>query len=144
MDAEKNTKAKGARLVAALMAHDTLKDAAEAAGIPYGTARRLMRDPDVVNALAELRQEAAREAVLEAATLARLARETLPQVMEDAGASTHARVRAAEAALAYARAIDDLFDIDARLAALEADKDEREHADDHYPPSGLSGGWPHK
>lgn len=142
MNATKNERQE--RLIAALLTADTLKEAAKEAEVPYETARRYLRDPAVVEALAERRQEAAREAVLEAATLARLARETLRQVMEDETASTHARVRAAEAALAYARAIDDLFDIDARLAALEAERDERnrEQRDEHESSyRGLSGGW---
>lgn len=125
-----NKTARQERLIAALLTADTLKQAAQQADVPYETARRYLRDPAVVEALTERRQEVAREAVLEAASLAQLARETLRQVMQDERASTHARVRAAEAALAYARAIDDLFDVDARLATLEAEaeaqRDERD------------------
>lgn len=114
------TAEKSDRLVRALLEADTLKDAAAAAAIPYRTARRMMQQPDVQQALAEMRQDAAREAVLEAATLARLARETLRQVMDDLTAPPHARVRAAEAALGYEKAVAELFDVHQRLEALEA------------------------
>lgn len=113
-------KTRADRLVKTLLEADTLKGAAEAAGIPYRTARRMMQDPDVQQALADVRQEAARESVLEAAALARLARETLRQVMDDLTAPPHARVRAAEAALAYEKAVAELFDIHHRLEAIEA------------------------
>lgn len=107
------------RLLEALLTHDTLKEAASAAEVPYQTAKRWLRDADMVAALTERRELAARESVLEAASLAQLARDTLRAIMADENAPAHARVRAATAALEYDRTISDLFDIDARLAALE-------------------------
>lgn len=107
-------------LLLALLESPTIKQAAAKAGMGYATARRLLADEDVQSKLRAMREEALREAVDEAMAMARLARETLAEAMADTGASLSVRVRAAEAALAYAQRMMEMYELATRIDAIES------------------------
>lgn len=127
------------RLLAALLTANSLKDAAAAADVPYDTARRWMRDPDFQAVLADLRRDAADAAVLEALRLAELARATLADILADEHAAAYVRVRAAEVVLTYERAVSDLYDLNERLAAIEARLAEHDTPNQPTYPAGPNG-----
>jgi hypothetical protein len=128
------------RLISALMTARSLKEAAEQADISYSTAKRIMATPEATARLAEMRQEMAKDALLEATQLARLARETLTAVMQDPRTPAYAKVQAASVALQYDKTINDLFAINERLAAIETRLDESEQDSPNQPSGPYRGG----
>lgn len=107
-------------LLLALLDTPTIRQAAMKAGMGYATARRLLADEDVQAKLRAMREEALREALDEAMAMARLARETLAEAMQASDAPLSVRVRAAEAALAYAQRMMELYSLAERIDAIEA------------------------
>lgn len=113
MDARKD------RLLGAMLTANSLKEAAQASGIPYEACRKWLRDPEFQLALTDARQATLKETLIEVEALARLARETLRAIMEDTSAPAYSRVQACTAALAHADKVMQMADIEERLAAIE-------------------------
>jgi hypothetical protein len=89
------------QFIAAMMSHGTLEAAAAAAEIAASTARRWMKDPDVIRRFAEARRDAMNRAILRLQEAASGAVDGLCQVQKE-GESESARVSAARCILEQA------------------------------------------
>lgn len=107
------------KFLTALVAHPTVRAAAQAAGIAETTAWRYMQEPDFRAAVAERT-----DAVLAQTTSALVedmnaARQVLRDVMKDKAETSSVRVRAATAVLDAGLRMAELLALAQRVAALE-------------------------
>jgi hypothetical protein len=108
-----------AALLTGLLAGQTLSEAARSARIAPNTARRILEQPRVRQALAAARGRAIEEAVTVLASQATRAAQALVELAEHA---TQEQVKLAAATRVVELALKgrDLLDVEERLAALEA------------------------
>ncbi len=116
------------RAVLAVLSHPTLPEAAKAVGVATRTLLRWMQRPDFQEALRTARREALRHALGQLQTAMGEAVETLREVMRDPEAAPGARVSAARTVLESALRAVEVDELDARLAALEAELTRRSAA----------------
>jgi len=119
MTASDRLSAKKARFLAALFTTSSIRDAAGECGISETSAYRYLADGDFQTAL-----DSRLAALLDGASAAlasdlETARDTLRQIMGDAGASPRARVAAAGKALDAAVRLIELRSFEKRLTAIE-------------------------
>lgn len=116
----KGPKQKREVFIAALLAHPTVIQAAKACGISESTATRWLQEPQFKQRYAEARQQVLREALhyLEGTMLAAVA--TLRQVMLDANTKPSNKIQAARTILELGLRSHELYEIEERIAALEA------------------------
>lgn len=95
-----------AELIAAVVAGASLAEAAKVAGMSVSTAQRRLRDPDVANQIALLRQQLAMEAVARLQSLRSKALDFLEVILEDPEVPTAVGLRASEMALRHASSSD--------------------------------------
>jgi hypothetical protein len=107
------------QLIAALLAHATVEQAAAAVGIAKWTAWKWMRDPDFQRAYQGARTETLRQATAQLRAAATKAVKALADICEG-GQMEAARVSAARAILESAFRAHELEDLAARIAALES------------------------
>ena len=107
-------------LISALLTAPTLADAAHTAGIGEVTAWRWLKEADFQAAYREARRAVVQQAITQVQRATGEAVETLRSVMQDAEAPASAKVSAAKAILETAVKAVELEDLEARLAALEA------------------------
>lgn len=107
------------KLLAALLASRTKKEAAIMAGISDRTMRSYFEDPEFCRRYREAFAEVVQNATRRAQQLLEPALSTLQTIMEDEEIPAQARVNAAKIALDYAVRLTDQNDLAERLAALE-------------------------
>jgi hypothetical protein len=106
------------QFVAAMMSHRTVESAAASVGIAASSAHRWLKDPVVIQRLAEARRDAMNRAIARLQEAASEAVECLCQVQRD-GDSESARVSAAKTILELSLRAADLEDVLGRLDSLE-------------------------
>jgi hypothetical protein len=107
--------------ISALLLQPTLGDAATAIGVDERTLRRWLREHAPFQAAyREARRQVVQHAVVQVQHAAATAVHTLLAVMQDANAPASARVSAAKAILETAVKAVEVEDLEARIAALEA------------------------
>jgi hypothetical protein len=104
--------------VAALLAGETIIEAARTAKMSESSARRLVAEPRVKQALADARGQMIAEAVTILSAQASMAAGVLADLAEH-GSQEHVRLAAATRVLELTLKGRDLLDIEQRLAALE-------------------------
>jgi len=112
-------------LISALLLAPTLADAAHTTGIGEVTAWRWLKEPTFQGAYREARRAVVTQAIAQVQRATGEAVETLRSVMQDKDAPASAKVSAAKAILDTAIKAVELEDLEARIAALEAQSQER-------------------
>src|SRR5438309_538116 len=108
-----------AALLVAIVAGETLKAAATAAGLSERTARRRLAEPAFQQQLADARAATTRRVVDRLSSASEQAVVRLVRLMDQA-MSEHVQLSAARAILELAADGRQLVDLEARIAALEA------------------------
>ncbi len=108
------------RAISALLACQSIEQAAKQAGISPRTLHRWLTDPDFQAALTEAEGAAIAEATRRLVGLSDAAITTVASLMLDKGASPTVRLRAATSVLDYLLRLRELANVEERLAALEA------------------------
>jgi hypothetical protein len=130
-DGRKNRKLE--QFVENLLSAPTVESAARSAGLSARTAWRRMRDPAVVQRLAEARRQSMQHAMMRLQAAASAAVACLCAVQQDAE-SESAKVSAARTILEMALRAAEIGDIEERLTRLEQlVKNNRKGPDDHQP-----------
>jgi hypothetical protein len=125
--------------ITALLSNDSVESASKAAGIAASTGWRWMKDPAVVTALREARQNAVERAMARLQQAMSGAVDCLCQVQSE-GESESARVSAARTVLEQALRSVELQDIQQRIDKLEAIVKSRKGAgNDNQPNHAASG-----
>ena len=106
--------------ISALLTTPTLADAAHTVGIGEVTAWRWLKEPTVQTAYREVRRAVVTQAIAQVQRATGEAVETLRAVMQDPEAPASAKVSAARTILETAVKAVELEDLEARIAALEA------------------------
>ena len=125
----------------AMLAQPSLEAAASAAGIGRATAHRWMRDPVVVQRLAEARRDVLKRVMTRLQQAAGKAVDCLCEIQQD-GESESARVSAARCILEQTMRAAELQDLEERIAKLEAAAKSRWKGwgnDQHIAPGGEAG-----
>lgn len=107
------------RFIAALIAHRTIGEACEAAGIGERTGYRYLSNPAVRYALSEAQTQELGQITRKAVAAMTEALETLVGIAKDVAAPASARVSAARAILENALRFHEAVDLAERVAALE-------------------------
>jgi len=110
-------------LISALLLAPTLADAAHTAGIGEVTAWRWLKLEAFQTAYREARRQCVQQAIVQVQHATGEAVATLRAIMQDANAPASARVSAAKTVLDTAVKAVELEDLEARIAALEAQGD---------------------
>ena len=105
--------------VRALLTEKDTRSAAKAAGISERTAYRWVQDPAIQAALLNAEGAALEQVTRGLLRLARGAVDTLEEAMDDTGARTSARVRAADIVLQRLLQLRELVTLEERISALE-------------------------
>jgi len=108
------------RAIASLLAHATIKEAAEACGASERSVRRWLTLPAFADALGVARREAFGLAVGRLQAIACEAVDVLYRVMRDSESPPATRVAAARSILEFAREGLELDDLQRRLGEIEA------------------------
>ena len=108
------------QLVAALLAGNSVVDAAALVGCGERTARRWLILPPVQRALHEARKEIVDQTVTQTITNLGKAMSTLLQVMEDVEAPHATRVRAAQIIYEHGLNLAGLSEVESRITEIEA------------------------
>jgi transposase-like protein len=108
------------RAIAVLLVAPSVTAAAQQIGVNENTLLRWLRDVAFGAAYREARRAVVQHAIIQVQHAAGEAVETLRSVMQDAGAPASARVSAAKAILETAVKAVEVEDLEARIAALEA------------------------
>ena len=106
--------------ISALLTCPTLLAAAQQCGLAEVTLHRWLKDTAFQTAYREARRAVVQQAITQVQRATGEAVETLRNVMQDADAPASARVSAAKAILETAVKAVELEDLEARIAALEA------------------------
>jgi hypothetical protein len=114
-----NLTPKQGQALVALLHQPTIKQAAEAAGVPERTLYDWMHLPEFRRAYREARHESFSHAVTLTQQYASLAVNTLGKVMLDPAAQHSAKVSAATAMLRFGREALELEDLHGRVSAIE-------------------------
>ncbi|HST19787.1 MAG TPA: hypothetical protein VLR90_01610 [Blastocatellia bacterium] len=112
--------AKQEKAIAALIAEQTIRDAAAKSGITEQTLFRWLKDESFNAEYMRARRDAVQQAVARMQSATGEAVETLRAVMNDSNAKGSERVSAAKAIIDFAYKGIDLEDFAARLSAIEA------------------------
>jgi len=112
--------AKQEKAIAALIAEQTIRDAAARSGITEQTLFRWLKDKNFNAEYMRARRDAVQQAVARMQSATCEAVETLRAVMNDCKARGSERVSAAKAIIDFAYKGIDLEDFAARLSAIEA------------------------
>ncbi len=107
------------KALAALLAHATKKEAAEAAGIDPRTMRRYFDDADFQRAYKEAFGGMVEDATRQAQQSIAPALSTLREIVESEEENAQARISAARSILEYAVKLGEQLDVLDRLTALE-------------------------
>jgi hypothetical protein len=110
-------------LISALLNEDTIDAAAKTVGIGVMTAYRWLKDPDFRAVYREARREVVEHAITHVQQATGEAVQTLRDIMADVVAPASARVSASRTMLELAIKVVEVQDLDARIAALEAQKE---------------------
>ena len=105
--------------VSALIAHPTMKDAAQAAGVGETTLWRWLQLPEFERAYRQVRRETVKHAIVKLQSAAGQAVDVLTEIMNDQSAVVFARLAAAKAVLEISFKSVEIEDLAARLADLE-------------------------
>ena len=108
------------RAIAALVTCTSITDAAQQCGVAEVTLHRWLKQEAFQTAYREARRAVVQHAIVQVQRATGEAVETLRNVMQDAEAPASARVSAAKAILETAVKAVELEDLEARIAALEA------------------------
>jgi DNA-binding MurR/RpiR family transcriptional regulator len=111
--------------ISALLATPTVAEAAHQAGVSESTVRRWLQSADFQAAYQQARRQVVQQAIVQVQQTCTVAVTTLRTVMQEATAPASARVSAAKAVLDTALKAVELEDLEARIAALEADRPQR-------------------
>jgi hypothetical protein len=110
--------------IAALLTQRNVDEAAKAAGIGTRTLLRWMKEPDFDTSYREARRVAFRQSIARLQHASSTAVSLLQKAIVDSSAPYSTRVRAAEIVLSHTAKAIEIEDIDARVAALEAAKNQ--------------------
>jgi hypothetical protein len=117
-DSAESLSSKMEGLIAALLSHSSIEDAAKSIGVVASTAWRWMQKPEFQAAYKEARRESMRQVTARLQVASREAVDCLREVQRD-GASESARVAASRTVLEFSLKATDLEAIQERLDALE-------------------------
>jgi hypothetical protein len=121
------------KFIEELLLSPSVEAAAASAGISNRTAWRWMRDPSVLERLADLRRQGMQHAMMRLQTAASAAVTCLCEVQAN-GESENAKVSAARCILEQALRAAEIADIEERIARLEQlAKNNHWRPDDHQP-----------
>jgi predicted site-specific integrase-resolvase len=110
-------------LIGALLNEDTIDAAAKTVGIGIMTAYRWLKDPGFRAVYREARREVVEHAITHVQQATGEAVQTLRDVMGDVMAPASARVSASRTVLDLAIKVVEVQDLEARIAALESQKE---------------------
>jgi hypothetical protein len=105
--------------LAALVTHPTIRDAAQASGIPERTLFRYLQDADFQEAYRAARRETVNHAVARLQQLCSRATETLDLVMRCPFSPVPSKVAAAKIVLEMSMKAVEIEDLEVRISALE-------------------------
>ena len=114
-----NLAGKKLKAIEALIAHDTVEDAAQATGVGRSTMYRYMKDPAFEAELNRAKRQLVNRAILKLQQTTGDAARALAEICRDQNAPASARVAAAKAILDSALKAIELEDIENRIATLE-------------------------
>ena len=105
--------------VSALIAHPTIKGAAQSAGVGETTLWRWLQLPEFERAYRQVRRETVKHAIVKLQSAAGQAVDVLTEIMNDQSAVVFARLAAAKVVLEISVKAVELEDLAARIAELE-------------------------
>lgn len=105
--------------IAGLLAHESVRAAAESAGVNERTLFRWLQEPGFSEAYRRAREESLRQAVSVLQRAMTRAVETLLQIMDNDEAPTGSRVSAARTVLEHGFRGAELLDLEARMKQIE-------------------------
>ena len=106
--------------VSALIAHPTMKEAAQAAGVGETTLWRWLQLPEFERAYRQVRRETVKHAIVKLQSAAGQAVDVLTEIMNDQSTAVFARLAAAKAVLEISVKAVELEDLASRIASLES------------------------
>ena len=116
---DKNISPAQSRFVNAMLTERDIQSAADAAGVAVKTGYRWHKLPEIRQALDLANSEALEGTMRRLVALGALALDALEGVLQDSGATYHARLRAADIVLSKVLVWREVVDIEGRLQALE-------------------------